>query len=152
MIVTLVLSVAIAALLSGLVNATRAASFTQERNEALDDLRMMTSVFAKDVRQGIEATVATPSSLTFDTYVGGVVREVSWTATTVGGSDRLVRTVDGTTTATYIVDLTTTSIFDYFGEVDPSDVNRVRIALGTQPDRRFEVVGVATEVEMRNVG
>jgi hypothetical protein len=151
-IVTLVLSVAVIALMSSLVNATRAASYSQERNENLDDLRVMTAVFSKDVRQGVEASVASQSEFTFDTYIDGDLHEVSWRASTVGGADRLVRSVDGVTTSTYVVDLTTTAVFSYFEEVNPADVSRVRIALATQPDQRFAAVDVATEVEMRNVG
>lgn len=147
-----ILAVAVFALLNTLDNATKAHSFTVERNEALDDLRLMADVFAKDVRQGIEATTVLPTEFTFDTYIDAAQHEVTWRTRTVSGSDRLERVVDGTTTSVYIVDLTTQEVFSYFDESVPANVSRVRIALATQPDPRFAPVGIETEVEMRNVG
>lgn len=151
MIVVLIMSAALAVLTSSFIGATEASTFTQRKNEALDDLRIMTAVFAKDVRQGVEASVATPSTFTFDTYVDEALHEVSWQATAGGGDDRLERVVDGTVVSVYVVDLTTTDIFSYFDEIDPAGVTRVRIGLATQPDTRYAPVEVATEVEMRNV-
>jgi hypothetical protein len=151
-ITTLVIAVALAAMLGAVDRATKQATFSQRRNEALDDLRTMAAIFSKDVRQGITATEVAPNEFTFDTYVGSEEHAVSWLAQTSAGGDRLVRSVDGAVEATYVVDLTTTAVFSYFGETDPAQVNRVRLSLATATDERFGPVGLSTEVEMRNVG
>ena len=149
---TLLLSIAIVAMLGAVNRATTQATFSQRRNEALDDLRVMAAIFSKDVRQGIVATEVTPSEFAFDTYVGSEEHSVSWHAVTTTHGDSLVRSVDGAVAATYVVDLTTSSVFSYFGETIPSQVNRVRLSLYTASDERFGPVGLSTEVEMRNVG
>ena len=153
MVVTVsVLSIAIIALLSSLERATTTAGFAERRNRALDELRIMAANFGKDVRQGTQAITVSPTNFSFDTYVDGEVHNVTWRAVTGGDEDRLERVVDGTLIVTYVVDLTTTAVFSYFGETDPAQVNRVRLALATQPDDRYQPVGLSTELEMRNVG
>ena len=153
MVMTMTLvTAALIALIAALDNATKTTSFSQKRNEALDDLRFMASVFGKDVRQGVRATTVSPTAFAFSTYIDGEVHDVEWRAVTGADDDRLERVVDGGVANVYLVDLTTTSVFSYFEETDPSQVNRVRLSLATQLDDRFSPVGLSTEVEMRNVG
>lgn len=146
-----VFSIAVGTLFAALDRATKTASYSQRRNESLDDLRLMAAAFSKDARQGIVASTVSPTQFTFATYINGVVSQVTWRAVTTGAGDRLERVVDGGLANVYVVDLTTTSVFSYFDETDPTQVNRVRLALATQPDDRFRAVGLTTEVEMRNV-
>jgi hypothetical protein len=145
-----VFTIAIVTLFAALDRATTTATFSQRRNESLDDLRVMAAVFSKDARQGIEATTVSPTQFSFDTYIDGDVSEVTWRAVASADGDRLERVVDGGLANVYVVELTTTSVFSYFDEVDPAQVNRVRLSLATQPDARFNGVGLTTEVEMRN--
>lgn len=150
-VVVALFSVVIATLLAALDRATTTTSFAQRRNESLDDLRVMAAAFSKDVRQGVGATSASPTSFSFSTYVDGTEQALTWRAVSDAGGFRLERVVDGGVANVYVVELTTTSVFSYFGEVDPARVNRVRMALATRPDERFAAVGLTTEVEMRNV-
>jgi type II secretory pathway pseudopilin PulG len=151
-VVVTIMGFAVVTLLAALDRATTTATYSQRRNESLDDLRLMAAAFSKDARQGIEATTALPDEFTFDTYVDGDVSSVTWRAVTSADGSRLERVVDGGLANVYVVELTTLDVFSYFGAVDASDVGRVRLALATRPDERFTGVGVTTEVEMRNVG
>src|SRR5688500_18714639 len=59
--------------LTSLNSATEAAQFASDRNESLDQLRVMAANFTKDVQQATEATSidsVTFSSVTMNTYVG----------------------------------------------------------------------------------
>jgi hypothetical protein len=150
-VVVAIMAVAVVTLLAALDRATTTATYSQRRNESLDDLRVMAAAFSKDARQGVSATVVSPTQFTFDTFVDGDVHSVTWRAVASGDGDRFERIVDGGIVAVYVVELTTTSVFSYFEETTPADVNRVRLALATMPDERFAPVEVATEVEMRNV-
>jgi type II secretory pathway pseudopilin PulG len=153
MVVTVaVLSVAIVAILGSLNRATTTTTFTQKRNAALDDLRVMAAAFGKDARQGIRAQTATSSEFAFTTYVDGEQHDVLWRAVSSGGEDRLERIVDGGVANVYVVDLTVLGVFSFFGAASAGEVDRVRLDLYTVPDDRFEPVGLSTEVEMRNVG
>jgi type II secretory pathway pseudopilin PulG len=147
-----ILMVAMSAIFVSIDRATTTASFTQRRNEALDDLRIMAAAFGKDARQGVEARTVSPTQFEFETYIDGTLSDVIWRAVTDTDDDRLERVVNGGVANVYVVDLTTTAVFSYFGEVNPAQVNRVRLSLATRPDDRFEPVGLSTEVEMRNVG
>lgn len=151
-VTTALLVVAMTALFMGIDRATTTSTFAQRRNEALDDLRVMAAAFGKDARQGVSASVVSPTQFRFDTYVDGDPAEVVWRAVPDPSGDRIERVVNGGIVRVYVVDLTTTAVFSYFGEVNPADVNRVRLSLATRPDDRFAPVGLSTEVEMRNVG
>lgn len=126
------------------------ARYTQDRNVALDQLRLMTAAFTKDVRQGIQATAISQDAMTFDTYAGGVVERVTWRVTDGSDGQRVERVVDGATEVVYVVDLTSNAILSYFGQLDPAAVHRVRLSLATRPDERHPPIEVATVVEMRN--
>jgi hypothetical protein len=133
--------------LAGLDSQSRTSVYATQRSQALDDLRIMSTDFAKDVRAAAGATAASSSDLTVRTYVGGSLTTVRWRAF----ENRLERIV-GTTTRTYVVDLTTAAVFLYVPDTgDPSSIRRVRLALSTEPDPRYPEVTVETEVEMRNV-
>jgi type II secretory pathway component PulJ len=147
-----VFALATVTLLAALDRATTTATFTQRRNESLDDLRLMAAAFSKDARQGIEATTASTTEFSFTTYIDGTVSDVTWRAVSSSDGSRLERVVDGGLANVYVVELTTLDVFSYFAESNAADVNRVRLALATQPDARFAAVGLSTEVEMRNVG
>jgi hypothetical protein len=149
-VVVAIFALAVATLLAALDRATTTATYSQRRNESLDDLRLMAAAFSKDARQGIEATTVSATQFAFRTYVDGEVHAVTWRAVSSAEGERLERVVDGGLANVYVVELTTTSVFSYFDEVDPNNVNRVRLSLATQPDARFAAVGVTTEVEMRN--
>jgi type II secretory pathway pseudopilin PulG len=151
-IVVAVMGIALVTLLAALDRGTTTATYSQRRNESLDDLRLMAAAFSKDARQGIQATTASSTQFSFTTYVDGGVSSVTWRALSSSDGSRLERIVDGGLVNVYVVELTTVDVFSYFEELDPADVNRVRLALATQPDERFAPVGLTTEVEMRNVG
>jgi hypothetical protein len=151
-VVVAVFAVATVTLLAALDRATTTATYSQRRNESLDDLRVMAAAFSKDARQGTEAITVQPAEFSFLTYVDGDVRSVTWRAVTSDEGSQLERVVDGGLANVYVVELTTLQVFSYFDEVDPSNVNRVRLALATRLDERFAPVGLTTEVEMRNVG
>ena len=138
-------------MLMTMTRATETTQFTSERNDSLDQLRVMAANFSKDLRQGIQATSISPSAITFQTYVDGAVQTVTWNVVTTSTDETFQRTVGAATPTVYVVKLTTASVFDYFGTVDPKQVTRVRLALATQPDVRHPPVEVATVVEMRNV-
>jgi type II secretory pathway pseudopilin PulG len=153
MVVTVaVLSIAVVAILGSLNRATTTSTFTQKRNAALDDLRVMSAAFGKDARQGIHAQTATSTEFAFTTYVDGDEHDVVWRAISGGGEDRLERIIDGGVANVYVVDLTDLGVFSFFGAASADEVDRVRLSLYTVPDDRFEPVGLSTEVEMRNVG
>jgi hypothetical protein len=147
-----VFTVATVTLLAALDRATTTATFSQRRNESLDDLRVMAAAFSKDARQGIEATSISATQFSFETYVDGAVQDVTWRVVPDGEGDRLERVVDGGVAAAYVVDLTSPGVFSYFGTTAAASVSRVRLELATRPDVRFAAVGLATEVEMRNAG
>jgi prepilin-type N-terminal cleavage/methylation domain-containing protein len=156
MIVVFLLGIVTASILTTIVRSSATSQFSLDRNEALDQLRVMAANFTKDVRQGIEATAISRSSVTFNTYVNGTVQSVTWSVLTVAGSEELQRKV-GTGTATpYVIDLTTNQVFS-FGDgvdpatVDPSSIDRIGLDLATQPDPRHPPVDLSTVVEMRNV-
>lgn len=154
LIASVLLMVALGIALSSLDSQTRTASYSQQRSEALDDLRLMANTFARDVRASTGATAATSSDLTIRTVSGGTgttpgsVTTVRWRAF----DDRLERTVGGAT-RTFVVDLVSSAVFSYVPDTpaDPASVRRVSVALGTVPDPRFPAVTVETQVEMRNV-
>ncbi len=154
LVASVLLMVALGIALSSLDSQTRTSSYAQQRSEALDDLRFMATTFARDVRSSTGATAATASDLTLRTYTGGTatvngtLRTVRWRAF----GDRLERTTGGTT-RTFVVDLVSPAVFSYVPDTaaDPASVRRVGLALGTEPDVRFPVVVLETEVEMRNV-
>jgi type II secretory pathway pseudopilin PulG len=138
---------ALAIALSGLDSQTRQSVYAQQRSEALDDLRLMSTVFAKDVRASAGATAASPSDITIKTYSGGALTNVRWRAF----GDRLERTIGGVT-STYVVDLVSTAVFvSVPSGGDPANIRRVSLVLSTRPDPRYPAVTVETEVEMRNV-
>ena len=154
LVASALLMVALGIALSSLDSQTRTASYSQQRSESLDDLRFMATTFARDVRASTGATAATASDLTIRTYTGGTA-SVAGTTTTVrwrAFGDRLERTTGGAT-RTFVVDLVSPAVFSYVPDtaVDPATVRRVAISLGTEPDPRFPVVTLETEVEMRNV-
>jgi hypothetical protein len=151
MIGVAMMGVAIVAMLTTMTRATETTQFSSERNDSLDQLRVMTANFSKDLRQGIQATSISSSAMTFQTYVDGTVQTVTWDVVTTSGDERFERTVGAGSPTVYVVKLTTPYVFDYFGTVDPKQVTRVRLALATQPDVRHPAVEVATVVEMRNV-
>lgn len=144
------LTVVASALLFTMTSSMETTAYARDRNEALDQLRLMTAAFTKDVRQGIQASAISSDAMTFDTYVDGAVAEVTWRVADTADGQRLERVVDGTTAVVYVVDLTTEAILSYFDEVDPTAVHRVRLSLETQPDDRRPPIEVATVVEMRN--
>lgn len=156
MITVALMAVAAVAILSSLMRATETSQVSLDRNDALDQLRVMAATFTKDVRQGIEATAISTSSVTFDTYVNGTVQSVTWSVATSGADKVLKRKVGSGTASTFVIDLTTDQVFS-FGDgvdpsaVDPSTVDRIGLDLATQPDPRHPPVELSTTVEMRNV-
>jgi hypothetical protein len=152
-----ILGIATIAMLLTLGRAAETAQFSSDRNESLDQLRVMSANFAKDVRQGVRASYAGPSAMTFDTYVGGTLTSVTWRVVTTGGQERFERQIGAAASVVYVVDLTTPNVFSYYqadtdvAVADPSEVTRVRLTLATQPDPRHPALEVATDVEMRNV-
>ncbi len=154
LVASVLLLAALGIALSSLDSQTRTASYAQQRREALDDLRFMAARFSRDVRASTGATAASASDLTIRTYTGGTATQPG-TPTTVrwrAYEDRLERTAGGAT-RTFVVDLVSPAVFSYVPATaaDPSSVRRVSIALGTEPDPRYPLVTLETEVEMRNV-
>ena len=138
---------ALAIALAGLDTQARTSAYATQRSQALDDLRIMSTDFSKDMRAAAGATAASSTDLTVRTYVGGSLKTVRWRAF----ENRLER-IAGTSTRTYVVDLVTSAVFGFVPDTaDPSSVRRVRLTLSTEPDPRYPPVTVETEVEMRNV-
>ena len=138
---------ALAIALGGLDSQSRTSVYATQRSQALDDLRIMSTDFSKDMRASTGATAASSTDLTVRTYVRGSLATVRWRAF----ENRLER-IAGTSTRTYVVDLVTSAVFGFVPDTaDPSSVRRVRLTLSTEPDPRYPPVTVETEVEMRNV-
>jgi hypothetical protein len=138
---------ALAIALAGLDSQSRTSAYATQRSQSLDDLRIMSTDFSKDIRAAAGATAANSSDLTVRTYVGGSLTTVRWRAF----GNRLER-VAGSATRVYVVDLVTTAVFGFVPDTaDPTSIRRVRLTLSTEPDPRYPPVTVETEVEMRNV-
>ncbi len=146
-IASAILLAALGVAVSGLDSQSRTSAYASQRSQALDDLRIMSTVFAKDMRASTGATAASSSDLTVRTYVNSSLTTVRWRAF----DNRLERTA-GTATRTYVVDLVPPAVFGFVPDTtDPPSIRRVRLALSTEPDPRYPAVTVETEVEMRNV-
>lgn len=145
-----IFAIALVALLTTMTKAAETTEYARDRNEALDQLRLMTATFSKDVRQGITASAISPDAMTFSTYVNGAIQTVTWRVTGDGEDQRFERLVGGATQVVYVLDLTNDAVLSYFGVLDPTAVHRVRLSLETQPDPRHPPIQVATVVEMRN--
>jgi hypothetical protein len=138
---------ALAIALAGLETQSRASVYATERSQALDDLRIMSTDFSKDMRAAAGATAANSTDLTVRTYISGSLTTVRWRA-----FDNRLERMAGTSTRTYVVDLVTPAVFGFVPDTaDPASIRRVRLALSTEPDPRYPAVTVETEVEMRNV-
>lgn len=134
--------------LSGMTSGFQSNRYVVERDKSLSDLRVMAAVFSKDARQATLVRSATASSVQMDTYVNGVVKTATWTAS----AGKLSRSVSGGGNHVYLVDLTTTAVFSYYGESDPAKVTRVRLAIATKPLANHPAVEILSDAEMRNVG
>ena len=143
------LSIVMIPILNTIVRANETARFSFDRNEAIDDLRLMMNDVAKDIRQATEVTAVSTSALTVSTYVDGTASTVTWEVPT--GTTQLERTVDGGTARIYVVDL-----YGYSNDVPIFAVNAdrtsVTVDLATRPDARHPEVRLTTEVELRNAG
>ena len=138
---------ALAIALAGLDTQARTSAYATQRSQSLDDLRIMSTDFSKDIRAAAGATAASSTDLTVRTHVGDALATVRWRAF----ENRLER-IAGTSTRTYVVDLVTPAVFGFVPDTsDPTSVRRVRLSLSTEPDPRYPPVTVETEVEMRNV-
>lgn len=135
--------------LSGMTSGFQSNRYTVERDKSLADLRVMAAVFSKDARQATKVRSASASSIQMDTYVNGVVRTATWTAS----AGKLSRAVSGSggENRVYLVDLTTTAVFSYYGESDPAKITRIRLAIATQPMANHPPVEILSDAEMRNV-
>lgn len=153
-IVSVVLTLVLAALFSAIVQMTTTTAYARERSAELDDIRLAADMFTKDARQGASVMAATATSFTFETYLNASLRTVTWrsVAATGSGVERFERVVDGATSASYEIDLTSTSVFDYFGASTPGAVTRVRLRLAAQPVGQQGDVAIEAEVDLRNVG
>lgn len=145
------MGIILVAVLSTMGRATETATYADQRNEALDQLRVMASTISKDLRQGSRVTAMTQSSVTLDTYVDGALTSVTWRVVGIGDGQRFERLVGTGAASTYVVRLTASTVFNYFGQSDPAAVSRVGLLLTTQLDARHPAIEVATEVELRNV-
>ena len=141
------LAVVMVPILNTIGRANETARYSYDRNESIDDLRLMMNDVAKDVRQATAVTEVTYSSITVETYIDGTPTTVVWQVPT--GTTQLERTVDGGTARVYVVDLSgysvTTPIF-----AANEDNTRVTVDLATQPDERHPEIRLTTEVELRN--
>ena len=144
-----ILLVVVVTAMSALTSGFGTSTYAKERSKSLDDLRTMAAVFGKDARQAVSVATATSSTVKINTYVNGVVKEVTWSA----ADDRLTRIVAGTPSENrvYLVSLTTTAVFSYYGETDATKVTRVRLAAATKPLGNHPPVEIVSDAEMRNV-
>jgi hypothetical protein len=71
---------ALAIALAGLDSQSRTSAYATQRSQSLDDLRIMSTEFSKDIRAAAGATAANSSDLTVRTYVGGSLTTVRWRA------------------------------------------------------------------------
>lgn len=151
-IASMVLLVALAVFLSGLVSTQGTEQFTRLRNEALDDLRLMANTFAKEARQATEITTNQASQVVMGTNVNTVPTIVTWEVVTSAGVSNLRRTTS-TSSRVFVIRLVSPSVFTYNNGavVSPGDVRTVRLGLATKLSERYPSVSLATEVSLRNV-
>lgn len=150
-----ILLLALATFIASLGSSQSASSFATSRNRSLDELRLAASGFSREARQAQFVTAASATSVTFSTYVGGVLKDVTWETVTTAGVTDLVRKV-GVTTRAYDLNLTTAGVFSYLAGVPaappiPASAPKLTLTMATKPKAKFPAVLLTTEVSLRNV-
>ena len=152
-VASLMLAIAAAVFLTSLVSTQNTEQYTRLRNEALDDLRLMANVFAKEARQATAVTTNNPSRVVMWTRVDGTATPVTWEVVTVGGVSNL-RRVTSSSTRVFVIKLVDTAVFTYNSsatQIPASTVRTVRLDLATKLSSRYPAVSLGTEVSLRNV-
>lgn len=151
-----ILLLALATFVASLGSSQSASSFATSRNRSLDELRLAASGFSREARQAQVVYLPTSAtSVSFSTYVGGVLKDVTWETVTTAGVTDLVRKV-GVTTRAYDLNLTTASVFSYLPGVPatttiPASAPKLTLTMATKPKSKFPAVLLTTEVSLRNV-
>ncbi|MGH9285034.1 MAG: hypothetical protein ACRD0M_05055 [Acidimicrobiales bacterium] len=164
MVASAILITALAVFLGALASTQRTANYQGGRNRALDDLRITADVFAKDARHARRVVSGVGDSVTLETYVGGVLKDVTYTVVTAGGQTNLERVTAASASRLFVIRLTDDSIFRYDNEVctdpldpttctlpDPSQTRLIRLHMESLPHPNYPPVVLATEVSLRNV-
>ena len=152
-IASLVLAIAVTVFFSGLISTQNTERYTRLRNEALDDLRLMANVFAKEARQATAVTLNEPHKVVMVTRVNGTATSVTWEVVSAAGVSNL-RRVAGTSDRTFVIKLVSPAVFSYNNSatpIPPSSVRTVRLDLATKLSAKYPSVSLGTEVSLRNV-
>ena len=152
-VASLVLLIAAAVFLSGLVSTQNTEQYTRLRNEALDDLRLMANTFAKEARQATSVTLNQTDKVVMVTRLNGTPTPITWEVVTSGGVSNLQR-VEGASVRTFVIKLVTPAVFSYNNSatpIPPSTVRTVRLDLATKLSAKYPSVSLGTEVSLRNV-
>lgn len=159
-IASMILIIVMATFLGGLISFQNAEQFTRERNEALDDLRLMANTFAKETRHAATILDSSPEKLTMLTYDGAVSyttpTEVTYEVVADSSGHFNLRRVRGAATRVFNIRLTTDEIFSFNDQpvgtlVAPADVRSVEVEVTTKLSERNTAVSLSTEVNLRNV-
>ena len=167
MIASAILLVALSSFFAAIASLQRVSSYETGRNRSLDDLRVTASAFAKDARHAVRIASASKSEVTMETYVNGSPKLVTYRVFGPPENRNLERLESGGAPRTFVIRLTSESIFTYNpGQVEldppppavpllqlsrPQDVRLVGIRMSSKPTRDDPAVELATEVLLRNV-
>lgn len=143
-----VLSGALVVFLSSLGSSQNAASFTQSRTRALDDLRNAAAVFSREARHAETIDFSgLPNQIVLDTYVGGALKTVTWKID-AGDLQRMLvpATVFSPRGLPPLQVGATLTRFDY-----DNTAKALTLTLVTRPSPKYLPVRLATKVALRNV-
>lgn len=148
MISSAILLAVVASMIAVMQSAQNSDAFSQDRSQALDNMRFAMQRITRDVRQAdTVAATATADRLEMDTFVQGVRQHVVIAA--VGST--LTRTIGGSSSIVLQSGLASTSVFGYVPAASGAQV--VTITLQVHPARTPQTTLVHTsEVRLRNVG
>jgi hypothetical protein len=128
---------------------SKSQAYQADRTQNLDDMRGVLNRMTKDLRQAtsVDEAASTASTITFTTYIDGVVTPVVYTAS----GNTLTRKV-GTNNAFVVLDnLANTDVFTYVAATDVTGVQWVEIELQVHPARSPDTTLVLqSEVNLRN--
>ena len=106
-------AIIVGATLSVLENVMSSASFSQQRGEAMDQVRLALDSMTKEIRQTTMVRPSTASNLDIDTYVGGVPTKVVYS---VSGSipPYILYRTQGSGSSQVVARLKTPNVFNYY--------------------------------------
>ncbi|MGZ6930131.1 MAG: hypothetical protein ACXVK4_06295 [Acidimicrobiia bacterium] len=148
-IASALLLLVIVTVLSALDNVSNSQAYQADRSVTLDDMRNVINRMTKDLRQAtsINDCTATPSTVTFTTYINGVGTVIVYNAS----GTTLTRKVGSGSAFTVLKNLASTSIFTCTSASDVTGVQWVEIDLKVTPKRSpTTTLELDSEVNLRN--